>query len=52
MKLLPDGKSVIFRDDLHSLKMSKHLKVLFLYNGKVSGNKADITLSFVPMQSL
>ena len=44
IKLLPDGKSVTCLDDLLSLKLSGLKKILFSYNEKVSGNKADLVL--------
>ena len=44
IKLLPDGKSVSCLDDLLPLKVSELKKILFSYNEKVSGYKADLVL--------
>ena len=44
IKVIPDGKSVTCLDDLLSLKVSEVKKILFSYNEKVSGNKADLVL--------
>ena len=44
IKLLPDGKSITCLDDLLSLKISELKKILFSYNKKVSGSKADLIL--------
>ena len=44
IRLLPDGKSVTCLDDLLSWKVSELKKILFSYNAKVSGYKADLVL--------
>ena len=44
IKLLPGVKSVAYLDDLLPLKVNKLKKILFSYNEKVSGNKADLVL--------
>ena len=43
-KLLPDGKFVTCLDDLLSFKVVELKRILFSYNEKVSGNKADLVL--------
>ena len=42
--LLPDGKSVTCLDDLLLLKLNELKKILFSYNEKMSGTKADLVL--------